>query len=187
MILCRYILGSLCESVIYSTIVRVTTYFRPGANCDSSLYGASYTNDTNFSLMQGFLSGMQSRVGNYCSILLRLHRSFKLGIGLDEASCPEAGGSRPGCTSVLSAQRGSNEKNTAQKLLSTQDVKGGLKLFLLPLVLAHWAEVEGNDCDSGTMPQVGSNRPEVPTTQLAKMSIDSKFAELTADVLRIFF
>ena len=44
----------------------------------------------------------------YCSILLRLHRSFKVSIGLDEASCPEAGGSRPGCTSALSAQRGSN-------------------------------------------------------------------------------
>ena len=28
---------------------------------------------------------------------------------------------------------------------------------------------------------------QVPTTQLAKMSIDSKFVELTADVLQIFF
>ena len=43
-----------------------------------------------------------------CSILLRLHRSFKISIGLDEASCPGAGGSRPGYTSALSAQRGSN-------------------------------------------------------------------------------
>lgn len=54
-------------------------------------------------------------------VLLRLHRSFKAGIGLDEASYPEAGGSRPEFTSVLSAQRGSNPGNkiTAQKLLST--------------------------------------------------------------------
>ena len=58
------------------------------------------------------------------SILLRLHRSLKVSIGLDEASCPEAGGSRPGCTSALSAQRGSNpgKKIMAQNLLSTQDV-----------------------------------------------------------------
>ena len=28
---------------------------------------------------------------------------------------------------------------------------------------------------------------QVPTTQLAKMSIDLKFVELTADVLEIFF
>ena len=27
---------------------------------------------------------------------------------------------------------------------------------------------------------------QVPTTQLAKMSVDPKFVELTADVLRIF-
>ena len=51
-------------------------------------------------------------------------------------------------------------KNTAQKQLSTQDVQGGLKMFLLPLVLARWAEVRGNDCGSGTVPQIGSNRPE---------------------------
>ena len=57
------------------------------------------------------------------SILLRLHRSFKVSIGLDEASCREAGGSHPGCTSALSAQRGSNPGNkvTAQKLINTQD------------------------------------------------------------------
>ena len=56
-----------------------------------------------------------------CSIILRLHRSFKVSIGLDESSCPEARGSRPGYTSTLSAQRGSNPGNklTAQKLLST--------------------------------------------------------------------
>ena len=57
----------------------------------------------------------------YCSILLRLHRSFKVSIGLDEASCSEAGGSRPGYTSALSAEHSSNPGNkiTAQKLLST--------------------------------------------------------------------
>ena len=56
-----------------------------------------------------------------CSILLRLHRSSKISIGLEETSCPEAGGSRPGYTSALSAERGSNRGNkmTAQKLLST--------------------------------------------------------------------
>ena len=31
----------------------------------------------------------------FWSVLLRLHRSFKVSIGLDEASCPEAGGSPP--------------------------------------------------------------------------------------------
>ena len=56
----------------------------------------------------------------FCSIL-RLHRSSKVSIGLDEASCPEAGRSRPGYTSALIAQRGSSpaNKTTAQKLLST--------------------------------------------------------------------
>ena len=53
---------------------------------------------------------------DYCRILLRLHRSFKVCIRLDETSCPEAGGYRPGYTSALSAQRGSNPGNkiTAQ-------------------------------------------------------------------------
>ena len=48
----------------------------------------------------------------------------------------------------------------AQKLLSTQDVKGGMKLFLLLLFLARWAEVEGNNCGSGAVPQIGSKRPQ---------------------------
>ena len=58
---------------------------------------------------------------DFCSIFRRLHRSFKVNIGLDEASCPEVGGSRPRYTSALSAQRGSNPGNkiAAQKLLST--------------------------------------------------------------------
>ena len=41
----------------------------------------------------------------FLSILLRLHRSCEVSIGLDKASCSEAGGSRPGYTSALSAQR----------------------------------------------------------------------------------
>ena len=32
-----------------------------------------------------------------------------------------------------------------------------------------------------------ANKLQVPTMQLAKMSIDLKFVELTADVLKIFF
>ena len=52
---------------------------------------------------------------------------------------------------MLSAQRDSNPGNkiTAQKLLSTQDVLGGLKLFVLSLVLARWPEVQVNGCGSG--------------------------------------
>ena len=42
-----------------------------------------------------------------------------------------------------------------------------------------------------TPPIIKKNHPphsilQVPTTQLAKMSIDPKFVELTADVLEIF-
>ena len=67
---------------------------------------------------------VQHLVRFYRSILLRLHRSFEVSIGLDEASCRQAGGSYPGCTSALSAERRSTPGNkiTAQKLLSTQDV-----------------------------------------------------------------
>ena len=33
-------------------------------------------------------------------------------------------------------------------------------MFLHPLVLARWAEVQGNDCGSGIVSQIGSKMPE---------------------------
>ena len=35
-----------------------------------------------------------------------------------------------------------------------------MKFFLLLLVLARWAEVDGNDFGSSAVPQIGSNRPQ---------------------------
>lgn len=56
-----------------------------------------------------------------CGIILGLHRSFKVSVGLGVASCRKAVGRRPGYTSsALIAQRGSDPGNntTVQKLVS---------------------------------------------------------------------
>ena len=66
-----------------------------------------------------------------CSVLLRLHRSVKVSIGLDEASCPEAGGSRPGYASALGAQRCSDPGNKITTWISRV-----VSIYLATYVLA---------------------------------------------------
>ena len=108
---------------------------------------------------------------NTCSNILRLHRLFKVSIGLDDAFCPGAEGSRPGCTYGLGAQRSSDPglsnkikwNNIKHRTETTQHVGC---LWWSEIVHASsfscpWAEVEGNDCCFGnTVPHIGSNRPE---------------------------
>ena len=45
---------------------------------------------------------------------------------------------------------------------------------MLPLVPARWAEVEGNGCGSGTVPQRGLNRPE----QTSLLQISDPFEDI---------
>ena len=72
-------------------------------------------------------------------VLLRLHRSFKITLGLGEASCSETGGPRPGYTSALSTKRGSNPSSyTAQKPISISGGGHFLNSWLPPPVLDSW-------------------------------------------------